>query len=148
LVGDGPDAAAFHAQVERLGLTGAIRFKPAMPGYYALTLGRIMVVSSRAESLPYVVLEAAAGGKPLVATRVGGIPEIFGPLSDSLVPPNDAPALANAIARTLDDPTAAAHTAQALRERVAAEFSVRTMVDGILAAYQAALDALHKAGRR
>jgi glycosyltransferase involved in cell wall biosynthesis len=148
LVGDGPDADAFHAQVERLGLTGAVRFKPAMPGYYALALGRIMIVPSRAESLPYVVLEAAAGGKPLVATRVGGIPEIYGPLSDGLVPPEDAPALAKAIAQTLDNPKSTADTAQALRERVAAEFSVRNMVDGVLAAYQAALEALRKAGRR
>ena len=59
-----------------------ICFKPAMPAREALSLGRIMVVPSRAESLPYVVLEAAAAGKPLITTNVGGIPEIYGPLSD------------------------------------------------------------------
>jgi glycosyltransferase involved in cell wall biosynthesis len=148
LVGDGPEREAFHRQVERLALAAAVRFMPAMPAYAALTLGRIMVVPSRLESLPYVVLEGAAGGKPLIATRVGGIPEIYGPLSDALVPPGNTPALAQAIAATLDNPKQAADTAQELRDRVAAEFSVKNMVDGVLAAYRVALETAHKAGRR
>jgi glycosyltransferase involved in cell wall biosynthesis len=148
LVGSGPDRDALGAQVERLGLSAVIHFKPAMPGYQALTLGRIMVVPSRAESLPYVVLETAAAGKPLITTRVGGIPEIYGSMSDRLVPPDDAPALARAIADTLDNPAATAETARLLREQVAASFSVETMVDGVLAGYQAALELLQNAGRR
>jgi glycosyltransferase involved in cell wall biosynthesis len=148
LVGSGPDRDALGAQVERLGLSAVIDFKPAMPGYQALTLGRIMVVPSRAESLPYVVLETAASGKPLITTRVGGIPEIYGPLSDRLVQPEDAPALARAIADALDNPAVTAETARRLREQVAASFSVETMVDGVLAGYQAALELLQKAGRR
>jgi glycosyltransferase involved in cell wall biosynthesis len=148
LVGSGPDRDALGAQVERLGLSGDVRFKPAMPGHEALTLGRIMVVPSRAESLPYVVLEAAAGGKPLITTRVGGIPEIYGPLSDALVPPQDAPALARAIGAALDNPAATIETARLLRERVAASFSVDTMVDGVLAGYQAALEKLRADGSR
>jgi glycosyltransferase involved in cell wall biosynthesis len=144
LVGSGPDRDARVAQVERLGLSADIRFEPAMPGHKALTLGRIMVVPSRAESLPYVVLETAAGGKPLITTRVGGIPEIYGPMSDQLVPPEDAPALAQAIADALDDPTATAETARLLRAQVATSFSVETMVDGVLAGYQAALELLQK----
>lgn len=148
LVGDGPDRAQFEAQVQRLNLGGAVRFPGAMPGRLAQPLGRIMVVPSRAESLPYVVLEAAAAGKPLITTQVGGIPEIFGPLSDRLVPPDDAGALAAAIARILDDPAAAEADAKALRERVAASFSVDSMVEGVLAAYREALAALHAQGRR
>jgi glycosyltransferase involved in cell wall biosynthesis len=148
LVGSGPEHDALVAQVERLGLGGDICFKPAMVGHQALTLGRIMVVPSRAESLPYVVLETAAGGKPLLTTRVGGIPEIYGSLSDRLVPPEDAPALARAIAGALDNPADTAETTRRLRERVAASFSVETMVDGVLAGYQAALEMLQKTGRR
>jgi len=148
LVGSGPDRDALVARVERLGLSADIRFESAMPSYKALTLGRIMVVPSRAESLPYVVLETAAGGKPLITTRVGGIPEIYGPLSDRLVPPEDAPALARAIAGALDNSAANAETARLLREQVAASFSVETMVDGVLAGYQAALEMLQKTGRR
>jgi glycosyltransferase involved in cell wall biosynthesis len=148
LVGDGPDRDALHAQVERLGLLASIRFKPAMPGYKALTLGRIMVVPSRAESLPYVVLEAAAGGVPLITTKVGGIPEIYGEQSGALVPPEDAGALAEAIVRCIENGEATAEFTSKLRNRVAASFSVKTMVDGVLDAYQAALENLRKSGRR
>lgn len=148
LVGDGPDRAQFEAQVQRLTLGGAIRFTGAMPARQAQAMGRIMVVPSRAESLPYVVLEAAAGGKALITTRVGGIPEIFGPLSGFLVPPEDAGALKGAIAHTLDHPSAAATTADRLRERVMASFSIDSMVGGVLSAYREALAALREKGRR
>jgi glycosyltransferase involved in cell wall biosynthesis len=148
LVGSGPDRDALEAQVNRLGLSGAVYFRSAMPGYQALTLGRIMVVPSRSESLPYVVLEAAAADKPLIATRVGGVPEIYGPLSGGLVQPRDPTALARAIAAALDDPAGPAETAHRLRERVAAEFSVKSMVDGVLAGYQDAISVLRENRRR
>jgi glycosyltransferase involved in cell wall biosynthesis len=148
LIGDGPEIDALHAQVERLGLNAAVRFRPAMPTRQAQALGTVMVVPSRAESLPYVVLEAAASGKPLIATNVGGVPEIYGPLSDTLVPPDDAPALARAIGQALDRPDQRSETARKLRERVAASFSVENMVDGVLEGYAAALENLHQAGRR
>jgi glycosyltransferase involved in cell wall biosynthesis len=144
LVGDGADSKAFHAQVERLGLGGLVRFRTAMPARAAQALGRIMVVPSRLESLPYVVLETAAAGKPLVATRVGGIPEIFGPLAEDLVPPDDAPSLAKAILRVLDRPDWAAGAAETLRGRVAASFSLQSMTDGVLTAYREALEILKK----
>jgi glycosyltransferase involved in cell wall biosynthesis len=107
-----------------------------------------MVVPSRAESLPYVVLETAAAGKPLITTKVGGVPEIYGPLSDGLVLPESAPALAKAIAGTLDSHCTAEDVARQLRDRVAAGFSVETMVDGVLAGYRDALEMLQKTGRR
>ncbi|MEP7030519.1 MAG: glycosyltransferase family 4 protein [Pseudolabrys sp.] len=140
LVGDGAERQSLLAQTERLGLTKAIRFMPAMPARDAQALGRVMVVPSRAESLPYVVLEAAASSKPLISTKVGGIPEIYGPLTNTLVPPEDAGALAVAIAASLDDPAAAAKVAQQISTRVAASFSRDAMVDGVLAGYRAAID--------
>jgi glycosyltransferase involved in cell wall biosynthesis len=139
LVGDGPDRGALRAQAERLGLGQAVRFMPAMPARKAQALGRVMVVPSRAESLPYVVLEAAAAGKILITSRVGGIPEIYGPLTDRLVWPLDAPTLAGAIMNTLDNPQQASDLAQSLRKRVAEGFSLENMVEGVLTAYQAAL---------
>jgi glycosyltransferase involved in cell wall biosynthesis len=148
LVGDGADRAAFVAQVERLNLEKLIRFLPAMPARQAQALGRVMVVPSRVESLPYVVLEAAASAKPLIATRVGGIPEIYGELSQHLVPPEDARALAQAIQQALDRPELAAKIAARLRERVAASFSLQAMVDGVLAAYREALGKKQNEGRR
>lgn len=147
LVGDGPERDTLHAQAANLGLDSSVRFMPAMPARMALTLGRVMVVPSRAESLPYVVLEAAAGGKPLITTKVGGIPEIYGPLSNTLVPPVDAAALAQAIIQTLDHPANTAEIARQLRGQVQAQFSVDTMVDGVLSAYQTAIETFGKTGR-
>ena len=120
---------------------GAVRFPGAMPARQAFALGRVLVVPSRAESLPYVVLEAGAAGKPLIATRVGGIAEILGPDAGRLVPPNDAGALAEAILRSLDRPDETAAAAAALRARIAQGFSVDSMVDGVLAAYAEAIAA-------
>lgn len=148
LVGDGAEGDTFRAQVAHLKLDDAIRFRGAMPARQAQALGRIMVVPSRMESLPYVVLEAAASAKPLIATRVGGIPEIYGSLAGNLVPPEDARTLAQAIERTLDHPDEAAATALKLRERVAGSFSLQAMADGVLAAYADALAALTETGRR
>ena len=148
LVGDGPERDALHAQVERLGLADIVRFQPAMPAREAQTLGRVMVIPSRAESLPYVVLEAAAAGLPLITTKVGGIPEIYGTLTDTLVPAEDVGALAHTIAQTLDHPDATAELAKRLQERVASSFSVDTMVDGVLSAYETALARLKERGRR
>lgn len=139
LIGSGPDEAALIAQVQRGSLQHAIRFRPAMPAREALALGRIMVIPSRAESLPYVVLETAAAAKPLITTNVGGIPEIFGPLSPALIEAGNPGALADAIVQTLDNPAAAARLAADLRDRVALSFSVDAMVDGVTSAYRDAM---------
>jgi glycosyltransferase involved in cell wall biosynthesis len=139
LVGHGPDGDKLKAQAERLGVGDAVRILPAMPVREALALGRIMVMCSRAESLPYVVLEAAASAKPLIATNVGGIPEIYGPLTKTLVPPGDALALSKAINRTFDNPTEIVANAKILSSRVASMFSLNAMVDGVMAGYEAGL---------
>jgi glycosyltransferase involved in cell wall biosynthesis len=138
LVGDGNERSALEAQVARLKLDQQVKFCGPLPTREALALGRIVVLPSRAESLPYVVLEAAAAAKPIVATKVGGIPEIFGRHADRLVPPNDADALARAILATIDRPAETFERVNALRDRIATQFSVTTMVDLILAAYQQA----------
>jgi glycosyltransferase involved in cell wall biosynthesis len=139
IVGNGPDAAALKARVAQLQLSDSIHFRRPMPARSAFALGRTVVVPSRAESLPYVVLEAAAAAKPIVATRVGGIPEILGPLAGALVLPDDVYALATAISNLLGSPVAAERAAQALRSRIAAAFSINAMVEAVLASYQKAL---------
>lgn len=139
LVGSGPAHGELAAQVERFGLDSAVRFVPAMAMRRALTLGDLVVLPSRAESLPYVVLETAAAMRPMITTRVGGIPEIYGPLSDALVPPSDATALARAIRASRDAPAALKERTQKLCGRIAASFSVEAMVDGVLSSYEQAL---------
>jgi glycosyltransferase involved in cell wall biosynthesis len=138
IVGSGPDEKTLHAGVEAHGLAQDVHFRPAMPARQAFSLGRMIIVPSRSESLPYIVLEAAGAGLPVMATRVGGIPEIFGPDSGRLIPRENAPALAATIARALDDPREMRQFAQALRQRVRESFSVQLMVDDVLAAYRQA----------
>jgi glycosyltransferase involved in cell wall biosynthesis len=140
IVGSGPDAPAFAAKVRALRLKESIRFENPLPAREAFRLGRVLVVPSLAESLPYVVLEAAAAGMPILATDVGGIPEIFGPHRGLLVRAGDSSALSTAMSRALDDIQTAQGMARELRERVRQAFSVDAMVEQVLAAYRSVLD--------
>ena len=140
IVGDGPDAQSLRHLAAERGLSNSLRFAGYQPARHAFSLGRLLVVPSRAESLPYIVLEAAAAAVPMVATRVGGIPEVFG-ASTSLVPPGDATALAEAVIAALDDMAAAQAAANRLRERVRALYSQDGMVEGVLTAYREAIEA-------
>jgi glycosyltransferase involved in cell wall biosynthesis len=139
IVGEGPDEAKLKALTHDRGLTDEVRFVGFQPARTAFAMGRMLAIPSRAESLPYVVLEAAAAGLPIVATGVGGVPEIFGENDDHLIPADNVNALVNAIRQSLDEPGQANIVAQKIRARVRSEFSVDTMVDGGLAAYREAL---------
>ncbi|HZS64435.1 MAG TPA: glycosyltransferase family 4 protein [Xanthobacteraceae bacterium] len=135
LIGDGPDAAEFRTMAGQLRISDLVRFRAPMPARQGFALGRVVVLPSRAESLPYAVLEAVAAGKVLVTTKAGGIREIFGPFSDRLVPPGDVRALTETILGTIQYCDQAAVAAAALRERIRETFSVDRMVDSILGAY-------------
>lgn len=142
MVGSGPDADLLAARVVEMGLGEAVAFEPPQAIRSVLARGRIMVVPSLAESLPYVVLEAAAACQPLVATNVGGIPEIFGSAASQLVPPRDGKALADAITRILDaDPEVIRLRFQGLAASVKARFSMTRMGSDVLSGYAAALRA-------
>lgn len=141
IVGDGPARQEIHKQAARLGLTGAARFKAPMPARQAFALGRIAVVPSRKESLPYIVLEIAAAGKPLIATRVGGLPEILGPQADLLVPPGDSAALAESLRNSVNHFETMTANAALLRTRIRTNFALKDMVENGISAYRAALAA-------
>jgi glycosyltransferase involved in cell wall biosynthesis len=143
IVGDGPDRAAFEARVDRLQLADTVHFAGVLPARAAFARGRLLVVPSRAESLPYIVLEAAAATVPMIVTNVGGIPEIFGPDASHLIPPGDVPALARAVRTCLSEPAIALADAWRLRMRVSAGFSASVMTDAVLAAYSEAIAARH-----
>jgi glycosyltransferase involved in cell wall biosynthesis len=140
IAGDGEEGQALRDQVARLGLGDCVRFLGHMPARQAFTQGRLLVVPSRADSLPYVVIEAAGAGIPIVASGVGGIPEILGAGAD-LVPPEDPARLARAIAAALDDPERMRLEAERLHQRVRKLFSQDAMVEGVLAGYGAAVAA-------
>ena len=139
IVGSGPSDAALQARAREGRIWDSVAFVPPQPIRHALARGSIMIIPSHAESLPYVILEAAAAAQPLVSTNVGGIPEIFGPHSGELIPANDVRALAEAIRRKhgeSDDERR--RKAEALSEFVRSRFSLPQMVKGVLDGYGAA----------
>lgn len=137
-VGDGPDKERYVEQIARLGLAGRVSVHAAMPARTAFALARIVVVPSRAESMPYLVLEAIAAAKPVIATRVGGIPEIFAEAANGLVEPGNAAALADRMAALLDagdNDAGQGRLARSVRQR----FSVGQMAGDIETAYRQTL---------
>jgi glycosyltransferase involved in cell wall biosynthesis len=139
IVGDGPDRTTFQSAVAAHNLGAAVHFAGAMGARAAFALGRILVLPSRAESLPYVVLEAAAAGLPIIATKVGGLPEIVGPDANRLVPPGNASALADAIAAALNDRDGRDAASLRLKARLRASFSMDAMTDAIIDGYRETL---------
>jgi glycosyltransferase involved in cell wall biosynthesis len=118
-----------------------IAFHPPMPARQAFSLARIVVVPSRAESLPYLVLEAAAAGMPLIATNVGGIPEIFAGEAERLVRAGSVEALASAMATAFDSPGRMVSEAVLRRARIEQKFSLAVTARQIEDIYRAALEA-------
>lgn len=104
MIGDGPDEEKYQQTMLRLGLGRRIAMMPAMKAREAFAMARAVVVPSRAESMPYIVLEALAANVPVIASRVGGIPEALGQGNIALAEPADADALAATMARSVTDP--------------------------------------------
>jgi glycosyltransferase involved in cell wall biosynthesis len=137
IVGAGPNAEAFKALAAELALTGVVTFPGPLPAAGAFPRGRAIVVPSRAESLPFVVLEAAAAQVPLIATNVGGIPEIVAGTDTPLLPPGDVAALARALQGFLDDPAAANARARHLQQTVRQRFAIGATTEAVLRFYAA-----------
>jgi glycosyltransferase involved in cell wall biosynthesis len=135
LAGDGEELGTLKAQIRQHALGDAVRFVGHVKARYGFSQGRLLVVPSRGDSMPYVVIEAAAAGIPMVAANVGGIPEIFDSHTDALFAPN-VDAMAAAIKAALDDPAAALARAASLRDRISAHFSQSAMVEGVLTGYR------------
>jgi glycosyltransferase involved in cell wall biosynthesis len=136
LAGDGEESDSLKAQVQRLGLADAVRFIGHVKARYGFSKGSLLVVPSRGDSMPYVVIEAAAAGIPMVAANIGGIPEIFGSHTSALFAPSIATAMADAVETALKDPAASLERAKSLRERIFLHFSQKAMVEGVLAGYR------------
>jgi glycosyltransferase involved in cell wall biosynthesis len=139
VVGDGPERERLGQQASALGLAGDCAFLPATPDITAAYgAADIVVLPSRSEGLPNVLLEAMAHDRPVVATDVGAVREVLGDSKAGvIVPPGDARALADGIARALalvSDPAAAAD-----RREVAARFSLAGRTAAHLEMYESLL---------
>ncbi|MFN3364124.1 MAG: glycosyltransferase family 4 protein [Allorhizobium sp.] len=135
IVGDGPDFNRYRGMVEQKGLSHRIGFKPAMPIAEAFALSDIIVVPSRAEAMPYIVLEALAAEKTVIASRVGGIPEILGNDSEALVEAGRADLFGAVMARALTEPGWSRRTMPS-PESFRSRFSASVMARDIEALYR------------
>ncbi|HEX7774913.1 MAG TPA: glycosyltransferase family 4 protein, partial [Parvibaculum sp.] len=140
IVGAGAERALFEDMARLAPGTVRIEFMGAMPAREAFALGRTVVMPSHHESLPYIALEAIAAGKPLIATRVGGMAEIFGADAEALVAPANAAALATALCRMIDHRGDVVAQTVRLKARVKAEFSTERMVESVTGFYRMLLD--------
>jgi glycosyltransferase involved in cell wall biosynthesis len=140
LAGDGPERSSLEALAANLGLTGDLRITgwvPSAEPFYGLA--DLAVLCSRSEGSPNALLEAMGAGLPIVATRVGGIPEIVRHEDSALlVPSGDAAALAAAIRRLLEDPALAQRLAAGARRDAHARFSPQARAAAIRRVYEAA----------
>ena len=139
IVGTGPEEEELKRLARKLGLADKVVFAGAQPARTAFARGRCVVVPSRAESLPYVVLEAAAAQMPLIATNVGGIPEIMAGTDVPLIPPDNAEALAAQLRAFLVNPQPFLARARVLQAHVAQRLTVDAMTRAIVSFYRAQL---------
>jgi glycosyltransferase involved in cell wall biosynthesis len=123
VAGDGPDRAALEARAIELGLEGRSRFLGSVSREQVLRLfgaADASVLSSAWENFPHTVVEALAVGCPVIATAVGGVPEVVRDGENGLlVPPNDVAAFAAAIRRFFEDDELRRRLAEAAPRSVA-----------------------------
>ncbi len=141
IAGDGSLRRDLRKQASRLCLEDTVLFLGELKDAESvLHSSRCLVVPSRSEGSPLVVLEAMTAGIPLVATTVGGIPDQVRHGRDGLlVPPEDPEALAEAIRTLLEDPILACRLADSARRRVSLRFSHRAMIHQLESVYARAL---------
>lgn len=135
IVGEGPLADGLARQAAAAG--APVRFLGRRSDVPALMAAAdVFVLSSVWEGQPLVVQEALAAGLPVVATRVGGVPDLTGEDGALLVPPGDTAALAGAVTSVLDDPALAARLGEAAAKRAALLPTEDAAIDAALAACQ------------
>ncbi len=134
MIGDGPDRDKYRDMMVERGLGKRISMLPAMRVQDAFTMSDNVVVPSRAEAMPYIVLEALGAGKTVIASRVGGIPEVLGKDSSALVAPGDAGDLARVMAEAIAKPGWGRQTMPSA-DAVKAVFSAPVMAKDVLKLY-------------
>jgi glycosyltransferase involved in cell wall biosynthesis len=134
MIGDGPDRDRYRDMMVERGLGKRISMLPAMRVQDAFAMSQNVVVPSRAEAMPYIVLEALGAGKTIIASRVGGIPEALGKDSAALVTAGDPDDLARVMAEALSTPGWGAATMPS-SEAVKAVFSAPVMAKDVLKLY-------------
>lgn len=137
MIGSGPLRSAVEEKIAALGLGERVQLLGAVPlASRLLGLADVVTLTSAWEGTPYSLIEAAAWSKPLVATAVNGCPEVIADgLTGYVVPPGDAAAWADRVARLLLDRELAERMGRAGRERAEMLFRVQDMVERLVGLY-------------
>ena len=140
IVGEGSAGGALRQQARVLGLDDRIRWHGLVPAAGRLVGAfDLLVLSSRTEGTPIVLFEAMDAGVPIVATSVGGVPDVLGSDTALLVPPAHPRALANAIQAVFDDPAAALARAARAKARLEKEFAPEPWLEDYETLYRSLL---------
>lgn len=140
VVGEGRERAGLEQRAAALGVGERLAWRGGVTGAGRLmTAFDVLVLASRTEGTPMVLFEAMEAGVPVVATAVGGVPDVVGPATARLVAPEDPAALAVAIDEVRRDPAGAASRAAAARARLHSAFAEGAWVEAYDAVYAAAL---------
>jgi len=140
VIGDGRSGGELRSTAQVLGLADRVRWHGLVPSAGRLVSAfDLLVLSSRTEGTPIVLFEAMEARVPIVATAVGGVPDVLGPDEALLVPPGDPDRLAEAIRAVFDDPAAAAARADRARARLLTEFAPGPWLDQYESLYRSLL---------
>ena len=142
IIGDGPEREGLVSRVAELGIAERVRFVGAVPeAARFLAAFDLFVLSSRSEGTPMVLLEAMGAGVPVVATRVGGIPDVLRAGVDGwLVPPEDPQELARSLEEALSAASVRVARGDAARTRVLERYGRTAWVQRHIVTYSAALE--------
>jgi sugar transferase (PEP-CTERM/EpsH1 system associated) len=137
IVGDGPLRKIVEEKIASANIANVVWLPGARTDIAEIMQTfSVFALSSIAEGTPVTILEAMSAGLPVVATHVGGIPAlVVDHVTGTLVPPNDADAMALALALYINQPALAAQHGAAGRERIERQYSVAAMLAGYTALY-------------
>jgi glycosyltransferase involved in cell wall biosynthesis len=139
IIGDGDELVHLQRQAASLRVNGRITWHGAMANAGSLlTAFDAFVLSSRTEGAPITLLEAMNAGVPIVATRVGGVPDIVRSSEAILVPPDQPSMIAQALSELTRDPLPAAGRSMRARERLLNSFSSESWLAAVRSVYEVA----------
>lgn len=139
VIGQGPEFDRLQRQAATLRITGRIAWHGAIASAGSMLRAfDAFVLSSRTEGTPIALFEAMSAGVPIIATRVGGVPDVVGPSHAILVPAEQPEMIAQALLELERDPFGASSRSMRARERLLESFDTATWLSAIDAVYAAA----------
>jgi glycosyltransferase involved in cell wall biosynthesis len=145
IAGDGPLRESLRARIESSGLSGQVEMSGYLLRDQFFSKIRTFVLPSRIENLPYTILESMAAGRPVVASRVGGVPDLVEDgKTGLLVPSGDEASLADALESLIRDTERARSLGQAGQVRLLDVFSPSLMVRKTVELYQSVIPSTNR----